>query len=195
MPRRPREEAPGAIHHVVAKGNAGGFVAYDDYDRTNLFHRFEWVVERCRWSCLAYCLLDTHLHLVLNTPEPNLGLGMQRFQAPYAQSFNRRHTRDGHLFRGRYYSARLRTDRHLYSAIIYVLMNPVRAGVVQRPELWRWSSYAATIGHEPAPAYLDVAAALELIDPDPIAARRRLEEATREARERDLLSPSNRAEA
>ena len=188
MPRRPREEAPSAIHHVVAKGNAGGFLAYDDYDRVNLFGRLERAVVRCRWSCLAYCLLDTHLHLILRTPDPTLGLGMQRFQAPYAQSFNHRHTREGHLFRGRFYSTRLQTNEHLYAAIIYVSMNPVRAGVVRRPELWRWSSYAATVGHEPAPTYLDVAAALELIDPDPISARRRLEGATRDARERDLLS-------
>ncbi len=188
MPRRPREEAPGAIHHVVAKGNAGGLVAYDDYDRANLFGRLERAITHCRWSCLAYCLLNTHLHLILRTPDPNLGVGMQRFQAPYAQSFNRRHTREGHLFRGRFYSIRLQTDDHLYAAIIYVAMNPVRAGMVARPELWRWSSYAATVGHKPAPSYLDVSAALDLIDPDPITARRRLEAAARDARERDLKS-------
>jgi putative transposase len=188
VPRRPREEAPGAIHHVVAKGNAGGLVAYDDYDRANLFGRLERAITHCRWSCLAYCLLNTHLHLILRTPDPNLGVGMQRFQAPYAQSFNRRHTREGHLFRGRFYSIRLQTDDHLYAAIIYVAMNPVRAGMVARPELWRWSSYAATVGHKPAPSYLDVSAALDLIDPDPITARRRLEAAARDARERDLKS-------
>jgi putative transposase len=163
-------------------------VAYDDYDRANLFGRLERAITHCRWSCLAYCLLNTHLHLILRTPDPNLGVGMQRFQAPYAQSFNRRHTREGHLFRGRFYSIRLQTDDHLYAAIIYVAMNPVRAGMVARPELWRWSSYAATVGHKPAPSYLDVSAALDLIDPDPITARRRLEAAARDARERDLKS-------
>ena len=161
-------------------------MAYDDYDRVNLFGRFEQAVVRCRWSCLAYCLLDTHLHLILRTPDPNLCLGMQRFQAPYAQSFNRRHTREGHLFRGRFYSIRLQTNEHLHAAIVYVSMNPVRAGMVQRPELWRWSSYAATVGYAPVPRYLDVAAALELIDPDPSTARRQLEAAARDARERDL---------
>jgi REP element-mobilizing transposase RayT len=163
-------------------------VAYDDWDRVNLFDRLERAVVRCHWSCLAYCLLDTHLHLILRTPDPNLGFGMQRFQAPYAQSFNRRHMRDGHLFRGRFYSTRLQTTEHLYAAIVYVSMNPVRAGMIQRPELWRWSSYAATVGRESAPTYLDVGAALELIDPDPITARRKLEAATRDALERDLLS-------
>ena len=188
MPRRPREEAPGAIHHVVAKGNAGEFVAYDDHDRVNLFARLERAIARCSWSCLAYCLLDTHLHLIVRTPDPNLGHGMQRFQAPYAQSFNRRHMREGHLFRGRFYSTRVRTNEHLYAAIVYVSMNPVRAGKVQRPELWRWSSYAATVGLEPAPSYLEVAAVLDLIDPHPRTAGRKLEAAVRDARERDLLS-------
>lgn len=163
-------------------------MAYDDYDRTSLFDRLERTVVRCRWSCLAYCLLDTHLHLIVRTPDPNLGLGMQRFQAPYAQRFNRRHIREGHLFRGRFYSVRLKTEEHLHAAIVYVVMNPVRAGIVRSPELWRWSSYAATVGREPAPRYLDVASALELIDSDPTAARRKLEAATRDALERDRAS-------
>ncbi|MBM2821605.1 MAG: transposase [Thermoleophilia bacterium] len=113
---------------------------------------------------------------------------MQSFEAPYAQAFNHRYERQGHLFRGRFYSTRLETDDHLVAAFIYVLLNPVRAGIVERPELWRWSSYAAIAGLEPAPAYLDVAGALELVDSDTQAARRKLEAAIRDARERDLLS-------
>jgi len=131
--------------------------------------------------------LDTHVHLIVRTAEPNLGCGMQSFEAPYAQAFNHRYERQGHLFRGRFYSTRLKTDDHLVAAIIYVSLNPVRAGIVERPELWRWSSYAATVGLEPAQAYLDVAATLELIDPDAPAARRKLEAGIRDARERDLL--------
>ena len=187
MPRRPREEAPGAIHHVVAKGNAGELVARDDFDRLSLFTRLEQAIVHYRWSCLAYCLLDTHVHLIVQTPQPNFGLGMKSFQAPYAQDFNHRHERRGHLFCGRFYSTRLKTDDHLSAAIIYVSLNPVRAGIVERPELWRWSSYAATVGLDPAPTYLDVAAVLELIDPNPTSARRRLEAGVRDARQRDLL--------
>ena len=153
-----------------------------------LFAHLERSVTRSRWSCLAYCLLDTHIHLVLRTPEPNLGRGMQSFEAPYAQAFNHRYERQGHLFRGRFYSTRLETDDHLVAAFVYVLLNPVRAGIVERPELWRWSSYAATAGLAPAPAYLDVAAALELVDSDAQVARQKLDAAVREARERDLLS-------
>ena len=112
---------------------------------------------------------------------------MQSFEAPYAQAFNHRYERQGHLFRGRFYSTRLETDDHLVSAIIYVSLNPVRAGIVEQPELWRWSSYAATVGLVPVPAYLDVAATLGLIDTDTATARRRLEAGIRDARHRDLL--------
>jgi len=160
----------------------------DDGDRRNLIGYLERSITRFRWSCLAYCLLDTHIHLVVRTPTPNLGCGMQSFEAPYAQAFNHRYERQGHLFRGRYYSTRLETADHLVSAIIYVSLNPVRAGMVEQPELWRWSSYAATAGFVPAPSYLDVAATLELIDTDTAAARRRLVAGIRDARDRDLLS-------
>ena len=146
-------------------------------------------IERHGWSCLAYCLLDTHVHLVIRTPRPNLGAGMKWLLGPYAQNFNHRHEREGHLFRGRFYSSRIRTQNHLISAIIYVVLNPVRAGLVERAEEWRWSSYAPTIGRRPVPDYLDVAAVLELVDADPTAARLRFELGVRDALSRDRPAP------
>ena len=142
-------------------------------------------VERHGWSCLAYCLLDTHLHLVVGTPRPNLGAGMKWLLGPYAQRFNERHERDGHLFRGRFYSKRIRTPAHLISAITHVVLNPVRAGIVERPEQWLWSSYSATIGRRRAPAYLDVNAILGLVDADQRTARLAFELAVQDARSRD----------
>jgi hypothetical protein len=110
---------------------------------------------------------------------------MKWFLGPYAQRFNQRHERDGHLFRGRFYSKRIQTPAHLISAITYVVLNPVRAGIVERPEQWLWSSYSATIGRRRAPAYLDVSAILELVDTDPRSARLAFELAVRDARARD----------
>jgi putative transposase len=185
MARNPREEAAGGIHHAVAKGNAGVAIVTDDHDRMALLHRLGRTVERYQWTCLGYCLLDNHLHLLVGTPRANLGNGMKWLLGPYAQSFNHRHSREGHLFRGRFYSRCIKTQEHLDAAILYVALNPVRAGVVKRPELWRWSSYAATVDLEPKPDFLDVRAILELVAPDRRAAQRALESAVRGALARD----------
>jgi REP element-mobilizing transposase RayT len=164
MARPSRFEAPGATHHVVAKGVAQTSVVRDDHDRRALWIRLARTVERYEWRCSAYCFLDTHLHLVVTTPQPNLGAGMQWLCGRYAQEFNARWGRSGHLFGGRFYSGRIVSDEHLVSAVVYVLLNPVRAGIVSRPELWSWSSYGATVGLVDPPAFLDVAAVLELVD-------------------------------
>lgn len=120
--------------------------------------------------------METHVHLVVTTPEPNLGRGMHWLSGTYAQKFNARHGRSGHLFGDRFFSRVVVTNSHLVAAIAYVLANPVRAGLVERPEHWPWSSFAATVG-EHAPAYLDVAGVLELFDPRPHVARVRVAEA------------------
>ena len=173
---------------MVAKGNAGAKIVTDDVDRSAFVGRLARTVERSGWSCLAYCLLDSHVHLVVGTPRPNLGAGMRSLLGPYAQNFNYRHERQGHLFRGRFSSVRVKSESHLVSALIYVALNPVRAGLVERPERWRWSSYPATIGRLSAPDFLDAQAVLELVDADPAKARLRFELAVAEARSRDRES-------
>jgi putative transposase len=186
MPRGPRVEASGALHHVVAKGNAGAAITLTDNDRDLLLDRLGRTITRHRWSCLAYCILDTHLHLVVGTAEPNLGLGMKWLLGPYAQAFNERHERRGHLFCARFYSKRIESDEHLVSTIVYVALNPVRAGMVDEPGHWPWSSYASTVGRARPPSFLDVEASLELVDSRPDVARRAFELGVRGARERDV---------
>ena len=178
-------EAPGAIHHVVAKGHAGDAIVRDDTDRGTFLERLEKAVRRYHWSCLAYCLLDTHFHLIVETPEPNLGLGMKWLQSAYAQDFNYRHGRQGHLFAGRFYSALFRRDAHLLSAIVYVFVNPVRAGVVDLAEQWPWSSYAATVALCGPTELVSVTSVLELVDSRPDVARRLLRAVVDEAGRRD----------
>jgi putative transposase len=182
-----REEAPGAIQHAIAKGSGGESIVRDDGDRNELLSRIGVAVQRHRWSCLAYCLMNSHFHLLVGTPVSNLGAGMQWLLSSYARYFNKRHTRDGNLFHSRFYSTRVKSEEHLTSALVYVLLNPVRAGLVDQPDRWRWSSYAATIGTDAAPPFLDRRAALELIDEHPASARRRLALAVREARELDHM--------
>ncbi len=174
MPRRPRFEASGALHHVVAKGNAGEPIVRNDVDRRGFLSRLGQSVHRHRWQCLAYCLLDTHFHLLLGTPIPNLGAGMRWLKSAHAQDVNYRHGRSGHLFGGRFYSVPIKSDDHLVSALVYVYLNPVRAGVARRPHEWEWSSYGVTVRGERAPAFLNTAAVLELFGVDPTMSRIRL---------------------
>jgi putative transposase len=180
VPRRARLEAPGATHHVVAKAVADQKLVRHEYDRLALWARLGRTVKKYGWSCLVYCLLDTHFHLLVQTPEPNLGAGMQWLCGRYAQQFNVRYTRPGALFGRRFYSEHVRTDRHLASAVVYVLLNPVRAGIARRPEDWQWSSYAATVGIEDPPSFLDVEGVLQVFDRRPDVARRSLEDAVYE---------------
>ena len=186
MARRLREDVAGGIHHAIAKGNAGAAIVADDVDRQAFIGRLAKTVERTGWSCLAYCLLDSHVHLVIATPRPNLGEGMRWLLGSYAQNFNHRHEREGHLFRARFYSRRIQSESHLITALIYVALNPVRTGLVERPEHWRWSSYASTIGRSGAPDFIDARAVLELLDDDPVKAQLRFALAVADARSSDI---------
>ena len=110
---------------------------------------------------------------------------MKWLKASYAQDLNHRHRRGGHVFGGRFYSEVIERDAHLVAAIVYVFLNPVRAGIVDRPERWPWSSYAATVGVVPAPEFLNVGEVLELVHHRPDVARRMLVEAVVETARRD----------
>lgn len=184
MARRPREAYPGAIHHAIAKGNAGVAIVADDHDRELFVKRLRATVARHGWACLAYCLLDTHVHLLVGDPRGTLSAGMQWLLGPYSQNFNARHGREGHLFRGRFYSKRVRSQFQFISTLVYISLNPVRAGLTDRAEAWRWSSYPATIARRPRSDFPDVAAALELLHSDSDAARVLLKQATLDALDR-----------
>jgi putative transposase len=155
MPRKPRVEAPGAIHHVVARGNAGGRIVGDDDDRRLLLVGLARASERYRWRIHAYCLMDTHLHAVVETPEPTLGAGMRRLLGGYAYEFNRRHGRYGHLFAGPYSASLMETEAHAIEVCAYVVLNPQRAGLVHNPADWKWSSYRASAGLVGVPAFIE----------------------------------------
>ena len=154
MPRKQRMEAPGAIHHVIARGNGDNAIALDDHDRRALLAQLARAAELCRWSLHAYCLMDTHFHAVIGTPEPTLGYGMQRVIGRYAYAFNRRRGRSGHLFAGPFSSSVIDSDSYALEASAYVVLNPVRAALVRAPEDWKWSSYRASAGLISVPAFL-----------------------------------------
>jgi REP element-mobilizing transposase RayT len=142
MPRQPRDEEPGAIHHVYSRGVRRHRIFLDDKDRATYLAMLRAAVRRCRWHCLSYCLMDNHYHLLIETPDPNLAVGMQRLQGSYAQTFNKRHKQAGHVFQGRYGNERVKSDAQLVTTLRYIALNPVAAGLCEDARDWRWSSYA-----------------------------------------------------
>jgi REP-associated tyrosine transposase len=163
MPRPHREEVEGGVFHVFARGNGKQRIFLDDADRRIYLSALGSVTRRAGWHCLAFCLMNNHLHLLLQTPKANLARGMQRLQSLYAQSFNRRHHRRGHLFEGRYGAVRVKTDAQLWTVVRYLALNPVEAGLCDRPGDWSWSSYGATLGNT-APPWLDAARLLSIFE-------------------------------
>ena len=160
MPRKPREEVEGGVFHVFARGNDKRLIYRDDVDRRKYLRMLRGTVRHFRWRLLAYCLMDNHVHLLLETPHANLGVGMQRIHGLYGRDFNSRHDRSGHVFQGRYGSVRIKTDEQLWAAAAYIAMNPVEAGLCCRPEDWPWSSHSMVLSDR-APDWVDVAHLLE----------------------------------
>jgi putative transposase len=154
MPRPPRIQFPGAIYHVGARGVRRTKI-YGDNLHYQLFENIlAAVVRQFGWLCHTHCLMPNHYHLLIETPQPNLSRGMQLLNGTYGQWFNRKHGSCGHVFERRFYSRLVESNYHLLELARYVLLNPVRAGLCEHPRDWKWSSYAALIGEEPAPSFL-----------------------------------------
>jgi putative transposase len=146
MTRPLRIEYPGAVYHITSRGNEKKAIYKDDQDCKNFLNTLQHVNHRYHWFCHAYCLMGNHYHLLIETPDGNLSIGMRQLNGVYTQRFNKRHRRIGHLFQGRYKAILIQKETHLLEVCRYVVLNPVRAGMVKRPEDWQWSSYRGTAG-------------------------------------------------
>ena len=146
MARPIRIEYEGALYHVTSRGNAGGDIFLDDDDRKRFLKTLSEVVKRYYWIVHAYCLMSNHYHLLVETPQGNLSTGMRQLNGVYTQRFNLRHGRVGHLFQGRYKAFLVEKESYLLELSRYIVLNPVRAGIVPSPEDWPWSSYRPTTG-------------------------------------------------
>ncbi len=163
MPRKERIEYPGAIYHIISRGNYrkplftlhGSGTAFEEA----LFE----VADRCRWRIFAYVIMNNHYHVAVETPEANLVAGMKWLQGTFATRFNRLHQEQGHVFQGRYKSILVEEGRPLLGLINYIHLNPARAGLVSIDDLRRYplSSYAHYWKRQ-RPACLDRAAVLAL---------------------------------
>ncbi|MBI4915717.1 MAG: transposase [Acidobacteria bacterium] len=165
MARPLRLEHPGAVWHVTSRGNAREAIFLDDGDRSAFLELLAKSVEMCRWRLHAYVLMTNHFHLLLETPEPNLSRGMRQLNGVYTQRFNRRHRRTGHVLQGRFGAVLVERNAHLLELARYVVLNPVRAGMVPSPGTWAWSSFRATAGLADGPSWLDTAWLLAQLDP------------------------------
>jgi putative transposase len=156
MARPLRIEYDGALYHVTSRGNERKPIFKDDTDRELFLDVLSQVTARFHWLCHAYCLMDNHYHLVIETPDGNLSKGMRQLNGVYTQAFNRHHHRVGHLFQGRFKGILVQKDSHFFEVCRYVVLNPVRAKAVKHPREWAWSSYRATSGEASSPRCLTV---------------------------------------
>jgi REP element-mobilizing transposase RayT len=150
MARPLRLEFAGALYHVTARGNERRciFLANLDDDRSRFLEILGQTCDRFRWICHAFCLMTNHCHLLVETPDANLSVGMRQLNGVYTQHVNRGRERVGHLFQGRFKGILAEKDGYLLEIARYVVLNPVRANIVGGPEDWPWSSYRATAGLE-----------------------------------------------
>jgi putative transposase len=152
--RPPREFVPGGIYHVFSRGSNRQAIFQFDSDRVDFLGCLERVVHRYRLACFAYCLMPNHYHLVVETPDGLLSHAMKALNHRYSLRFNRRYSRDAHLFKNRFGAVAQESDEQLLWTLRYTVWNPVESGLCADPSEWPWSSYAATAGDVPAPRLL-----------------------------------------
>lgn len=173
MARPLRIEFAGALYHVTSRGDRREPIFEDDEDRLTFLNVLAEVVDRFNWLCHAYCLMTNHYHLVVETPDGNLSKGMRQLNGMYTQASNRRHKRTGHLFQGRFKGILVDKESYLLELSRYVVLNPVRAGMVKHPERYVWSSYGAMVGDVPTPQWLETDGLLSQFGSRRSEARRR----------------------
>jgi putative transposase len=166
-------DASQGLYHVFPRGQDGNTIFFDDVDRSVFLGVLECTVYRFRWILCAYCLMGTHYHLLVDTSRATLSSGMLSLHATYARRFKRRH---GHRDKGRLFPdeltpARVDEEFRMLTAVKYIALNPVEAGLCDHPGEWAWSSYNATAGILDAPPFLSVQPVLDRFSRDPRRAR------------------------
>lgn len=154
MARPLRLEFSGALYHITSRGNRREDIYETDEDRRLFLSVLGDVCERYNWVCHAYCLMSNHYHLLIETPDANLSKGMRQLNGVYTQGFNRSHSRIGHVFQGRYKAILVDKNSYLLELSRYIVLNPVRAGMVRSAKDWPWSSYRAITGQDVVPGWL-----------------------------------------
>ena len=196
MPRKLRVEYPGAIYHVMSRGDRREKIFLDDVDRQDFIKTLAEACQKTAWQVHAYCLMPNHYHLVLETPEPNLVAGMAWLQSTYTIRLNHRHKLFGHVFSGRYKAQLVEGsgNGYLRTACDYVHLNPVRAQMLKAEERllsYPWSSFGSYIAapeHRPGWIRVDRLLGEHGIQEDTALARQQFEART-EKRRREETDP------
>jgi putative transposase len=155
MSRPLRLEFVGALYHVTARGDRRAAIFLDDTDRRKWLRILSLVCIRFNVLVHAYCQMDNHYHVMMETSEGNLSQVMRQLNAFYSQYFNHRHKFVGHVLQGRYKAILVQKENYLLELSRYIVLNPVRAGKVAHPKEWRWSSYNSIFSAEKPPVWLD----------------------------------------
>jgi REP element-mobilizing transposase RayT len=161
MSRPLRVEYAGAFYHVLNRGNAGEKVLRRDRDKEKFLQYAADAARHYGMNIHTYCLMDNHFHMIVETRDVNLSAAMQWLNISYAAWYNRKHSRSGHVFQGRFKSYLIEADEYLTTVSRYIHLNPVRAGVVEKPADYLWSSYRSFTGGQKAPAWLETGKVLE----------------------------------
>jgi putative transposase len=146
MPRKPRLHLPGALYHVILRGNAKEDIFFDAEDRRRFLLFLQESVERFGFRLHGYCLMTNHVHLAIQVGEVPLSRIMQNLSLRYSKWINWRKERIGHLFHGRFKAVMVEADNYLTQLVAYLHLNPVRAQIAQKPEEYPWSSHQAYLG-------------------------------------------------
>ena len=154
MARPLRISFPGAFYHITSRGNELKNIFKSKLDREKFLEYLESSTQRYDAVIHAYCLLDNHYHLLLETPCGNLSQIMRHINGAYTTYFNVKRKRSGHLFQGRYKAILVDADEYAKELSRYIHLNPVRAKMVEAPEDYAWSSYQYYIGHKKPPEWL-----------------------------------------
>jgi len=184
-----RIEYADAIYHLTGRGNARRPIVRDVVDRDKWMELLQRSVEQHGWRVFAFALMTNHYHLFLQTPEPNLSRGMQHLNGSFAGYMNARHGTCGHLFQGRFKAIVVEEEGHWLEVSRYVHLNPVRAGLVAKPEQWRWSSYPGYHFKRKQLDWMDYGPVLNEVGGADTAGRRRYREFIADGLGRKLDSP------
>lgn len=169
MPRPPRDNVAGAVYHITARGNNHEAIFFDDGDRYVYLRMLTAALQRFSMRLYAYVLMTNHVHLLMETLQPNVSVALHHLHGHYAKYVNRRHGRWGHVFGQRFWSEIIDGDAHFLELSRYIPRNPVRAGLVTDPIEYPWSSYAAYVGLDDS-AIVDTGPVLELMVRNPAQA-------------------------
>lgn len=155
MSRPLRIELASGLYHVTSRGDRREDIYFSDADRLAWLKIYSQVCKRFNWVCHAWCQMSNHYHIVVETVEGNLSEGMRQLNGVYTQYINRTYNRVGHVFQGRFKGILVERDTYLLELARYVVLNPVRAGMVADTGDWAWSSYHAMVGQEGKPEWLN----------------------------------------